>query len=80
MVKQEIGIALGRARRELHLLLSDPHFVRGVYSRYVQGQKTYGHLYEWLDWSDERFREEIATEVADFVIYNAMRSVVRGLQ
>lgn len=73
-VQAAIGYrAITKARKAFLEATGDQRFIQGCLARYAEGQAEYGYAYEWLDWDDERFADEMSQEIADVVIYAAMR-------
>jgi len=53
-------------------LLNDPQFVEMLRARYEQGEREYQR--EWVTWPDsQRFYDELREELADAIMYLAMR-------
>lgn len=74
-LRPELGPAFSELRR---ILDSDEirsrAFVEMLEARYRNGERLYRR--EWLDWVDpSKFDHEVAQEIADAVIYIAMRRV-----
>lgn len=70
---------IGRSIAELQRFVETPEissrgFLALLEARYRQGESLYKR--EWLDWEDaDRFEHELIQEVADAVLYIAMRRV-----
>lgn len=79
-VKALIGYrAIAKARKAFLEATADLGFIQSCVARYAEGQAEYGYAYEWLDWGEEDFRAEVDQEIADVVIYTAMRMARRQL-
>ena len=74
-LRPELSPAFAELRRILDSeAIRSLAFVEMLEARYRNGERLYRR--EWLDWVDpSKFDEEVAQEIADAVIYIAMRRV-----
>jgi hypothetical protein len=73
-IKPEIGRAIAELQRVVDSTLSESAFLALLEKRYRDGEALYKR--EWLDWSDpSKFDHELVQEIADGVLYIAMRRV-----
>lgn len=74
LVAAEMG---GAIKRSQALILRPPDdLVRSLVVRFEMGEKMYGR--DFVDWSEEQFEQEIRCEVADVILYNAIKRVMYG--
>lgn len=64
-------------RRSQAILLRPPDdLVRSLVVRFEMGESLYGR--DFICWSEEQFEQEIRCEVADVILYNALKRVMYG--
>lgn len=64
-------------RRSQALILRPPDdLVRSLVVRYEMGERLYRR--DFIEWSEEQFEQEIRCEVADVILYNALKRVMYG--
>jgi len=74
-IRIELGGAIAELQRTVEQDLLSEGFLNLLEARYRQGETLYKR--EWLEWSDpSRFEDELVQEIADAVLYIAMRRVL----